>query len=58
MTEKSFGYFVFGNIGYRLQTKGGFLFRADWAPSINYEDSRNVRRRPLTSLYIKVGWRL
>ena len=57
-TDKSFGYFVFGNIGYRLQTKSGLMIRTGWAPSINYEDSRNVRRRPLTSLYISVGWRL
>lgn len=58
ITSRSFGYFVFGNIGYRLQTKSGLMIRAGWAPSINYEDSRNIRRRPLTSLYISVGWRL
>ena len=57
-TDRSFGYFVFGNIGYRLQTKSGLMIRAGWAPSINYEDSKNIRRRPLTSLYISVGWRL
>lgn len=58
ITSRSFGYFVFGNIGYRLQTKSGLMIRAGWTPSINYDDTRNVRRRPLTSLYISIGWRL
>lgn len=57
-TDKSFAYFVFGNIGYRLQTKRGLMIRAGWAPSINYDDTHSLRRRPLTSLYLGIGWRL
>ena len=57
-TDKSFAYFVFGNIGYRLQTKRGLMIRAGWAPSINYDDTHSLRRRPLTSLYLGIGWKI
>lgn len=60
VTEKKFGYFFFGNIGYRLQVPGGLMIRAGWAPSINFDDGgcHYLQRRPLTSLYISVGWKL
>lgn len=60
VTNKGFGYFVFGNIGYRLQTKSGLMIRIGWSPSINFDDggTHYLHRRPLTSLYISVGWRI
>lgn len=60
VTEKKFGYFVFGNIGYRLQTNSGLMIRIGWAPSINFDDGgcHYLQRRLLSSLYISVGWRL
>ena len=60
VTNRGFGYFVFGNIGYRLQTKSGLMIRTGWAPSINFDDggTHYLHRRLLTSLYISVGWRL
>jgi hypothetical protein len=60
VTNRGFGYFVFGNIGYRLQTPGGLMIRTGWAPSINFGDggTRYLHRRALSSLYIAVGWRL
>lgn len=60
VTNRGFGYFVFGNIGYRLHTRSGLMLRAGWAPSINFDDggTHYLHRRLLTSLYIAVGWRL
>lgn len=60
VTEKKFGYFVFGNIGYRLQTNCGLMIRTGWAPSINFDDGgcNYLQRRLISSLYISVGWRL
>ena len=54
---KQFGYFTFGNIGYRLQTKRGFMFRVGWAPSINFND-KHCLQRTLSVSYISFGWRL
>ena len=54
---KQFGYFPFGNIGYRLQTKRGFMFRVGWAPSINFND-KHCLQRTLSVSYIGLGWRL
>lgn len=56
-TENRFGYFMFGNIGYRLQTKRGFQFRVGWVPSINFND-RHCIHRYLGASYISFGWRL
>ena len=45
VTHNSFGYFVFGNIGYRLQTNRGFLFRAGFTPSFNFGDQYGIHRK-------------
>ena len=55
--ENRFGYFTFGNIGYRLQTKRGFQLRVGWAPSINFKD-KHCLHRGLWASYISFGWRL
>jgi hypothetical protein len=45
VTHNTFGYFVFGNIGYRLQTNRGFLFRAGFTPSFNFGDQYGIHRK-------------
>ncbi len=55
--ENRFGYFTFGNIGYRLQTKRGFQLRVGWAPSINFKD-KHCLHRGLWASYVSLGWRL
>lgn len=54
---KQFGYFTYGNIGYRLQTRRGFQFRVGWTPSINFND-KHCLHRSLGCSYISLGWRL
>ena len=45
-TDKSnkFGYFLFGDIGYRHVSRKGFLFRAGISPSFNFDDSHGVSK--------------
>lgn len=57
VTHNSFGYFVFGNIGYRLQTNRGFLFRAGFTPSFNFGDQYGIHRKWYYP-YVSFGWRL
>ena len=57
VTHNSFGYFVFGNIGYRLQTNRGFLFRAGMTPSFNFGDKYGIHRKWYYP-YVSFGWRL
>ena len=57
VTRNSFGYFVFGNIGYRLQTNRGFLFRAGFTPSFNFGDQYGIHRKWYYP-YVSFGWRL
>lgn len=42
--RKSFGYFMFFNIGYRLQPVKGFDFRIGITPSFNFGDKRGISR--------------
>ena len=57
VTHNTFGYFVFGNIGYRLQTNRGFLFRAGFTPSFNFGDQYGIHRKWYYP-YVSFGWRL
>ena len=57
VTHNSFGYFVLGNIGYRLQTNRGFLFRAGFTPSFNFGDQYGIHRKWYYP-YVSFGWRL
>lgn len=43
-SENKFGYFVFGDIGYRHVSRKGFLFRAGISPSFNFDDSHGVSK--------------
>lgn len=39
-----FGYFMFGNIGYRYQREHGFIFRIGITPSFNFGDKYGLKR--------------
>ncbi|MBR1694066.1 MAG: hypothetical protein IJ709_01490, partial [Selenomonas sp.] len=43
-SRKSFGYFVFFDIGYRFQPIKGFDFRVGITPSFNFGDKRGITR--------------
>lgn len=53
----TFGYFMFGNVGYRLQTRRGFQFRVGLTPSVNFGDKYCLQRDWFYP-YISFGWRL
>ena len=55
--SRTFGYFMFGNVGYRLQTKRGFQLRVGITPSINFGDRYCVQRDWFYP-YVSFGWRL
>lgn len=59
MTYKrsTFGYFMFGNVGYRLQTRRGFQLRVGLTPSVNFGDKYCLWRDWLYP-YLSLGWRL
>ena len=43
-TSNCFGYFIFGNIGYRYQREHGFTFRIGITPSFNFGDKYGLKR--------------
>lgn len=47
-----FGYFMFGNIGYRYQREHGFIFRIGITPSFNFRDKYGLKR---TVFYPYIG---
>jgi hypothetical protein len=53
-SKTAFGYFFFGNIGYRHVSKQGFLFRVGLTPTFNFGDSHAVSVA-WTDSYPKVG---
>lgn len=53
-SKTAFGYFFFGNIGYRHVSKHGFLFRVGLTPTFNFGDSHAVSVA-WTDSYPKVG---
>jgi hypothetical protein len=55
--HSTFGYFMFGNIGYRLQTNRGFQLRVGLTPSINFNDKYCLQREWFYP-YVSFGWRL
>lgn len=55
--RSTFGYFMYGNIGYRLQTNRGFQFRVGITPSVNFGDKYCVQREWFYP-YVSFGWRL
>ena len=54
-TSNRFGYFLFGDIGYRYQRDNGFMFRAGFSPSFNFGDKYGLKKTAFYP-YIGVGW--
>ena len=42
--ENKFGYFFFGDIGYRYQPTSGMVFRIGVSPSFNFDDSHSIHK--------------
>lgn len=53
--ENRFGYFLFGNIGYRHQRTNGFMFRVGLSPSFNFGDKHGIIKSAFYP-YIGLGW--
>ena len=54
-TNNSFGYFMFGDIGYRYQRDNGFMFRVGVSPSFNFGDKYGLMKSVFYP-YIGLGW--
>ena len=54
-SKTQFGYFLFGNIGYRYQRPNGFMFRAGVSPSFNFGDKYGLKKAAFFP-YIGLGW--
>lgn len=53
--ETLFGYFLFGDIGYRYQRPHGFVFRSGFSPSLNFGDKYGMNKDKFYP-YIGLGW--
>ena len=53
--ENKFGYFFFGDIGYRYQPTHGMVFRVGVSPSFNFDDSHSIYKAALYP-YISFGF--
>lgn len=54
-TSNLFGYFIFGDIGYRYQRDNGFMFRVGVSPSLNFGDKYGLKKSVFYP-YIGLGW--
>ncbi len=54
-TSNRFGYFLFGDLGYRYQRDNGFMFRAGISPSFNFGDKYGLKKSAFYP-YIGFGW--
>ena len=54
-TSNRFGYFMFGDIGYRYQRDNGFMFRVGVSPSFNFGDKYGLKKSAFYP-YIGLGW--
>lgn len=54
-TSNRFGYFMFGDIGYRYQRDNGFMFRVGVSPSFNFDDKYGLMKSVIYP-YIGLGW--
>ena len=52
----NFGYFIYGNLGYRYNAKRGFQFRCGLMPSFNFGDRHGVTHDPKLFPYLSVGY--
>ncbi len=53
--ENRFGYFFFGDIGYRYQRPNGFMFRVGISPSFNFGDKYGLKKSAFFP-YLGFGW--
>lgn len=53
--ENSFGYYAYGNIGYRYQAKSGFQFRAGWSPITGFGTKHGLDS-DAAIFYLSFGW--
>lgn len=54
-TSNRFGYFMFGDIGYRYQRENGFMFRVGVSPSFNFGDKCGLNKSAFYP-YVGFGW--
>lgn len=54
-SRTQFGYFFFGDIGYRYQCPNGFMFRVGVSPSFNFGDKYGLSKAAFFP-YIGFGW--
>ena len=54
-SKTQFGYFFFGDIGYRYQRPNGFMFRVGVSPSFNFGDKYGLKKAAFFP-YIDLGW--
>lgn len=54
--QKTFGYYLFSNIGYRYQSNNSFLFRAGINPSFSFKGKHGIKREPLLYPYLSFGY--
>ena len=55
LASNSFGYFMFGDIGYRYQRDNGFMFRVGVSPSFNFGDKYGLMKSAFYP-YVGFGW--
>lgn len=53
--ENKFGYYLYGNIGYRYQARNGFQFRAGWSPVTGLGTKHGLKSQA-DVFYLSVGW--
>ena len=53
--SNSFGYFLYANVGYRYQSRSGFLFRAGWSPITGFGTEHGVDS-DAAIFYLSLGW--
>lgn len=56
LVTTTFGYYIFFDLGYRLQHPNGFNLRLGISPGLNCGDSHSVIRDPLIYPYISLGY--
>ena len=54
-SRNTFGYYIFGNIGYRHVSNKGFLFRAGFSPSFTLGE-KNAVKKAFFYPYLGFGW--
>ena len=54
-SRNKFGYYIFGNIGYRHVSHKGFLFRAGFSPSFTIGE-KNAVKKAFFYPYLGFGW--